>query len=236
MGIESGYNYHFDGMGMGIVVVLFYLIYMLVIVAVSVGTYVLQSLSLYTVAKRRGIKNPWLAWIPVGCAWIIGCISDQYRYVAKGQVKNKRKALLVLQIIFGALMIAFVVWFFVFMFQIAGMVTNQVFMPGYGYGSEVPQMVLSVLGFLLLWLALSGLSIAMIVIRYMALYDVYHSCEPKNATLYLVLSIVFNIMLPIFLFICRNKDEGMPPRKTEPEFISQPEEPEEIPLEDYFEE
>ena len=58
----------------------------------------------------------------------------------------------------------------------------------------------------------------------------------RTVVLYLVLSIFFNITMPIFLFICRNKDEGMPPRKTEPEIIPQPEaEPDEVPLEDYFE-
>ena len=199
---------------MGMIALLFYFIYMLMVLAVPLATYVLKSAGLYTIAKRRGIRNPWLAWIPVGCAWIIGCISDQYRYVAKGQVKNKRKALLVLWIIFWALMIAFVVWFFVFMFQIVGMTGNQIFMPSYGYGAEIPQVMLSVLGFLLLWLALAGVSVAMIVIRYMALYDVFYSCEPNNATLYLVLGILFVITQPIFLFLCRDKDEGMPPRKT----------------------
>ena len=97
--------------------------------------------------------------------------------------------------------------------------------------------MLNMMGTMLAMMAMafvmSGLAIAVAVIQYMALYDLYQSCEPKNSVLYLVLSIFFNITLPIFVFLCRNKDEGMPPRKTDPEFISQPEE---IPLEDYFEE
>lgn len=31
----------------------------------SLAAYVLTAYSLYTIAKRRGISNPWLAWIPV---------------------------------------------------------------------------------------------------------------------------------------------------------------------------
>ena len=212
---------------------LFYFIYILVILAVCVGTYVLQSAGLYTIAKRRGIRNPWLAWIPVGCAWIIGCISDQYRYVARGQVKNKRKALLILQIISWVLIVAFFAMFLNFSIQVFGMAFDNSMMPQYGYGEQAAKAAVSALGFLLLWLALAGLSIAMTVIQYMALYDVYHSCEPKNATLYLVLSIFISITLPIFLFVCRNRDEGMPPRKTEPEVIPQPvEEPWEVDLEE----
>ena len=60
----------------------------------SVGTYVLTALGLYTIAQRRGINKPWLAWIPVVNVWTLGCISDQYRYVVKGEKKSKRKVLI----------------------------------------------------------------------------------------------------------------------------------------------
>ena len=48
-----------------------------------------------------------------------------------------------------------------------------------------------------------------------------------------MLSIVFTVTLPVFLFICRNKDGGMPPRKQPRQETEQPrwEEPqEEIPV------
>ena len=62
--------------------------------ALVIATYVLTALSYYTVACRRGLKNPWLAWIPVANLWLLGSISDQYRYVVKGEYKSKRKILL----------------------------------------------------------------------------------------------------------------------------------------------
>ena len=64
----------------------------------SVATYVLTALGLYTIAQRRGINKPWLAWIPVVNVWTLGCISDQYRYVVKGEKKSKRKVLIGLNI------------------------------------------------------------------------------------------------------------------------------------------
>ena len=75
----------------------------------GIAMYVLTSLGLYTIAKRRAIRNAWLAWIPVVNCWIIGCISDQYRYVVKGQMKSRRKSLLTLSVIQLALGLAFVV-------------------------------------------------------------------------------------------------------------------------------
>ena len=66
---------------------------------IGIATYVLSALGLYTIAKRRGLNHPWLAWIPVASAWIVGSLSDQYRYVVNGENKSKRKVLLTLNII-----------------------------------------------------------------------------------------------------------------------------------------
>ena len=65
----------------------------------GVALYVLTAMGLYTIAKRRAINKAWLAWVPVVNCWLVGCISDQYRYVVKGQVKSKRKSLLILTVI-----------------------------------------------------------------------------------------------------------------------------------------
>ena len=78
---------------------------------------------------------------------------------------------------------------------------------------EVVGPVLTVLAVVL---PLAAVTIALCVIRYMALYDVYRSLDPANAVLYLVLSILFSPTEPFFLFFNREKDQGMPPRKQRP--------------------
>ena len=191
-------------LGPGIVGI-FYLLYMLVMMAFSVGVYVLQSLSLYAISKRRGIHNPWLSWIPVGNMWILGCISDQYQYVVKGKVKNKRKALLILNILLGLLTAVVFVLFAALVWIALEDAHTWDDTGAVVFFSMIPAS-----------LATAGLSIALTVVWYIALYDLYCSCEPNNSVLYLVLGILVNITLPIFLFICRNKDLGMPPRKPEP--------------------
>ena len=45
----------------------------------KIAAYVLTSLALYAIAERRGLKNAWMAWLPVLNLWILGSISDQYR-------------------------------------------------------------------------------------------------------------------------------------------------------------
>ncbi len=179
-----------------------------VIWLISIASYVLQSLSLYTIAKRRCIKKPWLAWLPVGYSWILGSIADQYRYVTKGQVTARRKALLVLEILSVVLTVAF----FALLFDMIGDIL------AFGAYALYPDALIGdLLGtFFGAWLCImvaNGLKIAILVISYVAEYDLYRSCEPKNAVLYLVLGIVIFITRPIFMIISSRKDNGMPPRK-----------------------
>lgn len=213
MGNEYGYSL-FETMGFEVTAG-FYILYCVVMLAISVGAYVLQSLGTYTIAQRRGIKHPWLSWVPVGSAWILGCISDQYRYVAKGQVKNKRKALLILQIVMWVAYIVFFAMFFSFIFQIFEMVYGTGMNPDYMGNLQLAELMGSALGMVGLAFVIAGVAIAAVIIQYMAFYDLYTSCDPMNNVLYLILSIFFSLT-PIFVFICRNKDGGMPPRKTQP--------------------
>ena len=176
----------------------------------GLATYILTSLALYTAAQRRGLNRPWLAWIPVVNCWIIGSLSDQYRYVVKGEIKSKRKVLLTLNILVSVLSAVVVGICVAMVVSIAGGAMN---------GISESQMMETVLGPALgivgLCLPLAGISIAFAVIRYMALYDIYRSMDPVNCVLFTVLSILFGVTEPFFLFFNRNKDLGMPPRRQE---------------------
>lgn len=170
----------------------------------SIAAYVLTSLAIYAIARRRGLRKPWLAWIPVVNCWLLGSISDQYQYVVKGETKARRKWLLGLGLA-NALMTLMLVSLAVT--AVTGLIFSG---PGYGMGRAVAAPVLGILG---LTLPLAAVSIAYLVIRFMALYDVYRSVDPGNSVLYLVLSILFSPTEPFFLFFNRDKDLGMPPRK-----------------------
>ena len=178
----------------------------------GVALYVLTALSLYTIAQRRGLSRPWLAWIPVVSSWILGSLSDQYRYVVKGENRSKRKFLLVMSILSAVLSTVVCVMCVVVAVQ-AVFGVMQGFQEDY-LVRMVMEYVVSLLGLLLVQL---GVMIAYAVIRYMALYDVYKSLDPANSVLYLVLSILVSPTEPFFLFFNRNKDTGMPPRRPAPE-------------------
>lgn len=200
----GGYYHHYGsadimdgafGVVMGI-----YLVFMLFALALSVVVYVLESVSFYTIAKRRGIRNPWLSWLPVGNLWIVGSISDQYQYVKHGKVKNRRKILLGLNLGYLGITAIYMLLAFV-----------QGFLAG-ATGSGVAGGMM-IMWSLLFMLAMVAISITMTVFLYIALYDLYASCDPSNAVLYLLLSIFVSVTMPFFLFACRKKDGGMPPRR-----------------------
>lgn len=168
----------------------------------SIAAYILTAMAIYTISRRRGLTNAWLAWIPVANVWLLGSLSDQYQYVVKGQDKTKRKWLLILNILKAAL---------VTMIAILAIVAAGSLIAG--EPSEIMGLVVALLG---LVLPLCAVAIALCVIRYMALFDIYRSVDPGNAVLYLVLSILFGPTEPFFLFFNREKDLGMPPRKRQP--------------------
>ena len=171
----------------------------------NLATYILSSLALYTLAKRRGLNRPWLAWIPLINCWIIGSLSDQYRYVVKGEIKSKRKVLLTLNIlttVLGAVAVGICIAMAV---GIAGGFMNNI-----GPAPMMEKVLGPVVAVAGLSLPMVGMVIAAAVIRYMALYDVYRSCNPRRAELYQVLSIIFPVTAPVFLFLCRKKDLGFP--------------------------
>ena len=175
---------------------------------IGIAAYVLRSIGVYTIAKRRCIRHPWFAWVPVVDQYLLGCISDQYRYVVRGQNKNKRTVLLILNV--GQVLLTGVV-----IGSVVGMMVNAVqgVMAGISEEMLVESLMPSMIGLLSASMPMMILAIVTLVFRSMALYDLYTSCTPDNNVLFLVLSIFFGVTEPAFIFFSRNRDDGMPPRK-----------------------
>lgn len=158
------------------------IVYVWILILFYLPGYVLTGLGLYAIGTRRGIEQPWRAWIPGVNLWLIGCISDQYQAIVVGKQKYKRLYLL------G--------------FLLAEILLTGVMVLATGGHQRMLFQILSILQIAVI--------LALAVIGYLALYDVYRSCNPRRAELYQVLSILFPVTLPVFLFLCRKKDLGFP--------------------------
>ncbi len=208
--VDPYYNYEYDfssgaasaAEGAAGFALVFVLVFYLLMFAFAVVTYILNALGVYTIAKRRGIHHPWLAWIPVADMWVLGSISDQYQYVAKGRTRSRRKVLLGLTIGMLASLIPMLA-------SVVAAVVSEVA----GAAASDAMLGASIAVMLLTYFALIILAIVLAVFQYIALYDLFASCDPGNAVTYLVLSIFLGVVMPFFVFISRNKDYGMPQRK-----------------------
>jgi len=178
-----------------------------------VVAYILEGKSLSAIARRRGMERPWLAWVPVAKFWMVGAISDQYRYVVHGQVRNRRKLLLWLDILLVAATTAFTtgvqIWSAVTITSAATQ-GEETFMATYLVGILVIYLVM----FLYI-----GIGALVSVFQYMAYYDLFRSCDPDKSLVYLLVSIFAGFPMPFFVYSCRDKDLGMPPRKDGSEIV-----------------
>ena len=209
----------------------------------GIAVYILQAIALYTIAVRREIKKPWMAWVPILNVWILGSISDQYRYVVKRQIRNKRKVLLGLNIALAVIIVLVVALVIAAIF--AGLVSWEplvestgpvvktasfVQTAGFAETSVLWNIIGALVAVALLAVPLAALFVLYNVFLYLVLYDVYCSCDPGKKTLFIVLSVVGNVNVvtsgayALFLMLCKDKDLGMPPRKNrpQPEIVVEP--------------
>ena len=164
----------------------------IVLVCCLVG-WILSSVGLHKIAKRRGIAHAWLAWIPVGCYWVLGSVSDQYQHLVQGKITSRRKILLILSLV--SMLIGMCNGVFS-AFLSTGVLTEEE-AGAFVLLSAIP----NILG--------AGIGIATMVFFHICNYDFDRSCNPRNAVVFLVLGIVLPVCQPFFYFACRKKDLGM---------------------------
>lgn len=173
-----------------------------VVLVFSLIFWIISALSLQSIARRRGIRNAWLAWVPIGNEWILGSIADQYQHLIQAKITARRKILLWLNVGYVALIVANSL--VQVMTELAAHTDEQLLI--WGLASTA------------ISLARLAVSITTLVFYHMSNYDLYRSCNPKNAVTFLVLGIIFPVAQPFFYLSCRKKDLGM----VVPEIVTAP--------------
>ena len=201
----------------------------ILVVLVNIVLYVIKSLGLYTIAKRRGIACPWLAWLPVGCEWITASLADPYRKVTSGKATIRRFVVLVLAVISIGIGVVTTTTVGEKSDDLDALVEYTEEMGEYINEENALDIVTSVfedLGdimsdvFLLSSVA-ALVGFASSVYWFVCAGDVYASCCPKNGTMMLVLSFFMPILAPFFFFCNKEKDAGMvPANKPQPQYVA----------------
>lgn len=180
--------------------ILFCIVYLGVALCVALVMYLLEAISLYKMAKNMELKNPWISFIPIVSSYAFGRIGQ--RYVKNDGTPSAKlgKILLILEIILAVLLIAFIAVFCFAIYSVVLYADNTLV----GDEAMTMQMLQSVIPAVVLYLAVLGVAIATAIIRYVTMWRVFAIYNYHNATLYLVLSIFFSFLYPIFLFTLRN--------------------------------
>ena len=165
------------------------------ITAVAVS-YVFLAMGMQQIARSRGINNPWFAWLPVFRGWLLGCISDQYRFVARGSTTRRRTWLVALPVLETVL---WIISFFVGVFHLIL--------------SAEPGSALDTTSIVMLAL-LTLVRLVYFILENMAVYDLHRSCNPENAGLFLLLGMVIPCFRALVVYMHREKELGMTPRRS----------------------
>ena len=172
--------------------------------------YVGTSLGGQRMAKKVGMENPWLFWIPGANLYALGQLADIQASRCEGKTTNFRKKILIW---FIAPMIVSIAWAIILVIWLIaagdkGILNNNgiVSLDMTGDASMIGLSIAILLGFIALFVAY----IILIVIYYKALYRTYKLYAPDSASGFLVLSIFISAAIPVLLFTLSCKEPVLP--------------------------
>lgn len=197
----------------------FYGIVMMFSSAIGIVMYILQALGIFNMSKKLGINNAWLCFVPVVNTYAFGKVAEKY---VKQDGKPSAKFgiwLLVLNILLVIALFVLLAVLVVFVIGIAG-IEDVMLEDSAAVRAEILSFIIP---FIAVYFVTLALAIVLSVMQYVALWRIFAIFSYNNATLFLILSILFGILTPIFLFIIRNN----PPRIN---LTQQYETPEELPI------
>lgn len=181
----------------------------MLIISLVIGLifYIFESVGLYTLAKRRGIHNPGLAWVPVARDWVMGSLSDQYA-MRLGQNKSYRKVLPALGAVVTILAVLILSFSLQFVVRLASG-DPVLYAQLYQASNNPEEAVLLIFGSVVPFVSILYIvGIVYMVFYFITLYKLFQSCRPGSAVGYLLLSIFLGFLRPFLVFACRNSDEG----------------------------
>ncbi len=175
--------------------------YSAMFLAVELALYILRAAGIYKMALNAGIKQPWIAFVPVANAYTFGLIAEKNNRKKTTEKTKFSVVLLTLRIIGTVFFVAAAVTFVI--------ATSKILTFAYTAYENDTNLSLEALGSIVLPIVLFAVftlvTLAFIIIRYIALWRIYNAYDSSNAAAYTVVSVLFNFTDPIFLFILRNR-------------------------------
>lgn len=163
-------------------------IYLLFVFGIGLIIYIFNAIGLVSIAKHQGISGALLAWVPfLGTAYVTGAIADEQTIREKGRDPRMKFWLLAMSLALTILTL---------------ILNVEMFRVGLSNLNDTPDM-----GFMVILMLTVLIGLPFTVMWYAAHFRLFKSCQPMNATLFLILSIVFGLS-PFLVFAVRHYVDG----------------------------
>lgn len=185
-----------------VLVKVFFLVYIGVLLLITAGATVisaLQAIGVHHLSEKMKLNRPWYAFLPILNVFAIGRLGDEC--VKPLGKKKLAKAMVVMNIV--VLVLALVLVFFAMNLGFDAAIAEETYMNSIEDNTSLWG---SVIALVLVLLAVFAMSIVYIVLYYISLWRIYSSFDRTNAVLYIVLSVLFDFLPAIFLFVIRKKE------------------------------
>ncbi len=186
-----------ETMATGIVIVVLFIY--LILMGFLVAAYVLQSLAFHTLARRRGIANPWLAWIPCGNYWIAGALARDHDK-QNGIDRRWDKTLLILSVASIASFFVIYIVFFILIIMLGLEPSNETLTEEFALKMIAPIVIFYIV-LILVMVAMMALQ----TLTYVCVYKIFESTVPEKTLKYFLIYLLVPFAAPFCLFACRNK-------------------------------
>lgn len=170
----------------------------------SVFLYIIQGFALLSMANKCDIKQGWLGFIPVANFYLFGKIAEQYK---REDNKKSLKYSLLLPVFYVLQMIATVILIIVFVISVISIISVVELAIENDQSLNI-QMFSSFVGVIVGYVITMAIAIIFSVFNYIAMWRIFSMFKKENAVLFLVLSIFFSFLGPIFMFIIRNNNRS----------------------------
>lgn len=167
----------------------------------SLALFVLKGFGLYRMAKSLGINNSWLSFVPFADLYILGSIAS--KYIKKDGSKSAKFGI-ILPIIYAIAYVIAIIFFVVFIVFCLNLIVEaeQAMFDPNSFSLNLSMFIPVVITYIIT--LISGIIYK--VLFFISLWRVFAIFDNDNKTIFLVLSILFSILAPIFIFIMRNNN------------------------------
>lgn len=185
-----------------------YLIALMVILVVSIVNYVFKSIALYTLAKRMGKTNPWLAWIPFARVYLQGELAEAIPLKTKA-IGRPGIWLLVVPLALNAAMIGL----YIMLVLILGTGTALISAGGFTGGAGITMTFTVFIGIMYVVFAVIKTVVTKTFYAIVNFQIIGRFTSRNMAVIHSVLSLFVPLYEALCLFVMRNKEfnPGMEP-------------------------